>query len=171
MSQLVVTPMYTNTDTIFTLYSNSNLHLMTTYCMLLHCCFYFTVSHEPFIGSAIYCRESSCLRTFSALFHEAFIDFNIHTRTICAAYTEPCVRVVMKAENKDKYVMNVTYVCINQREETWLATRGSCGCAADFFILGVLALTKQQRFQTQSAHFMHFAWHQWHLLDMSHLKT
>ena len=36
--------------------------------------------------------------------------------------------------------------------------------------MGFVALTKQQRFQTQGPHFVHFAWHQWHSLDMSHLR-
>lgn len=30
--------------------------------------------------------------------------------------------------------------------------------------------TEQQRFQTQSPHFVHSPWHQWHPLDMSHLQ-
>ena len=36
--------------------------------------------------------------------------------------------------------------------------------------MAVQRLTEQQRFETQSPHFVHSARHQWHPLDMSHLK-
>lgn len=54
--------------------------------------------------------------------------------------------------NKDECVLNACL--LSSEEEASLATNGSC------LFTGDLALTKQQRFHTQSPHFMHFAWHQ-----------